>query len=89
MGKFYCFIFHTTATSLFVILGKANLFCLMEEQPPGNRHSFTKSDTILNNAQTIISLSLGKVLLKFSPELDHKPGEIGESRLEGRATFPL
>lgn len=54
MGKFYCFNFHTTATSLFVILAKANLLCLTEEQPPDNRHSFTKSNTILNNAQAML-----------------------------------
>lgn len=45
MGKFYCFIFHTTATGLFVILAKANMFCLMEEKPPDNRHTFTKFNT--------------------------------------------
>lgn len=54
MGKFYCFIFYTTATSLFVIVAKANLLCLMEEQPPDKRHSFTKSNTTLNNAQAML-----------------------------------
>lgn len=37
MGKFYCSIFPTTATNLFVIPAKANLFGLMQEQPPDNR----------------------------------------------------
>lgn len=54
MGKFYCCSFHTTATSRFVILAKANLFCWTEEQPPDNRHGFTKSNTILSNAQAML-----------------------------------
>lgn len=90
MGKFYCFIFPTTATSLFVILAKANLFSLMEEQPPDNRALQNPIPYwTMHKTCSILSLYLGKIPFKFSPDLDYKPGETGESRLEGRTISPL